>query len=181
MKINKLLEDWRRYKKIAKKQMQHGYHPEGSVWKHVTLAARNLPRAAEILNDTFPEYDFSDYDKQLMMYASYLHDVGKLFTAKWNKKKAAYGFPGHEEHWEQAANSLGVGKDIRFDKGDLDYLIKNHSRLFKTEHQDFMLNLNSKLDRQLLVLDVADSLATGSIGEKNIHKTMETIKQHVRS
>jgi len=179
MKLIKLLEDWSKYKKLAKKQMQYGFHPEGSVWKHVKKTAENIPYAAEILNQTFPGYRFERYDRQLLMYAAYLHDIGKIFTAKWNDDKQSYGFPGHEDKWKQAAQSLGIGKDIRFDKDDLDYLIKNHSRLFKDK--TFFLNLNNRIDRALLTLDVADSLATGSIGKENINNVINTIKQHVIS
>lgn len=87
------------------------YHSEGDVWAHQLLTFKNLPANAN----------------SHLVWATLLHDLGKVTTAKFDTEKGQNIFYGHED--DSVAIGRKILRNLKFSNEDVDailWLVKNH-------------------------------------------------------
>lgn len=102
------------------------YHREGDVLTHTYMVVQALDKVLEE-KEGGADYKHNDAHKALL-FAAWLHDIGKVSTAEWSEKKQRNTFNGHEEASAGKWRELYLHFEIDPLFGERVYeLIKNHA------------------------------------------------------
>lgn len=155
-------------KKLSNIDQNRKYHPEGSVLNHVLLV---VDEAAKNKNKS--------KNKEVFMWASLLHDIGKLTTTKLRKGRiTSYN---HDVEGEKIAYNIldKLGKDEDF-KTKVSKLVRYHMQpLFFDKNLPFFKpsNMLKECDyEEVALLSKCDRLGRGKLDESKIKDECDKIE-----
>lgn len=151
------------------------YHPEGNVWNHIMLV---IDEAAKVRDKA--------HDKKAFMWASLLHDLGKITTTK--KRQGRWTSYNHDNVGADKVELLlaALGENEEF-KNKVTSLVKhhmNHIYILKDLPFGDVNQMISDVDiHDMLLVFYCDSMGRGNSTDKDKEerlKNLEKIKSILR-
>lgn len=144
------------------------FHPEGNVWNHVKMV---IDKGAELKNYAKDEKSF--------MWATLMHDIGKITTTKFIRGR--WRSYDHDKKGAEQVNELlnEVSSDFYFIKKvvDLVYFHMHHIYISKDlKFGDINALIKSNNINDLMLLFASDKLGRGELDENDKINTIKELK-----
>ena len=158
-------------KKLSTINQNEKYHPEGNVLNHVLLVV-----------DEASYNKKKSKDEKVFMWASLLHDIGKLNTTKIRKNKiTSYN---HDIEGEKISFEFldCLTDDLKFKK-EVSKLVRYHMQpLFFDKNLPFfdLENMLKEVDfKEIANLSLCDRLGRGSMTKENVENEKSRIERFI--
>lgn len=135
---------------LSEVKQNHYWHPEGDVLTHTIIVTNRLDRCYGDINLTM---------------AGLFHDIGKLYTTKWNDKKQSWSAHNHDEESVRIVKQYkGWIKKMGADPDVVERIIANHMRI--KDIDEFRLSEKQRMLQDPL-LEYYLKFETADYGGKN--------------
>lgn len=152
--------------KLSEIDQNREFHPEGNVWNHICMVVDNAAKIKDYAND-----------KEALMWAAFMHDIGKLTTTKMIRGKLrSYD---HDIVGEKMAYDILKGEYSEAFAYKVSKLVRYHMHhIFILKDLPFknMKGLIRETDiNDLMLLFYSDKMGRGGINKKGKEKNYKEI------